>query len=176
MIPMFITTRKARHEDSQAIAHLLYAHYSFSSEQEANETFQREYALHYHFRVAESEGRIVGIVSWRMHGLMKHGIIKLKRAAVSLEAQQWEDVLEVLFDAALADADWYYRTHGTALRKVYTVIPKNHDPMHVFLQEKGMELEAVLRDHYYQGRDEYLYSLFLNQPQNFKALLSSTGA
>ncbi len=155
-----IQTRKASLKDGPVIIGLLSAFYNFSDPEEAWEVFHREMSLHYHFRVAEEEGEILGVMSWRMHGLPKHGIMKLKRIAVAREYPDREAVLEMLFDSTVADADYYYRQQESQLRKVYIVTPQQNSFVQSFMEEKGMTLEAVLRSHYYQGRDECMYSLF----------------
>lgn len=156
-----IQTRRATIKDGHKIAQLLSEWYNFANGTEAYHIFLREYSLHYHFRVAVLDKEIIGVINWRMHGLIKHGIVKLKRVAFFPETTNWREIYESLFDSALAEADHFYKQKGSHLRKVYMVTPEGSTKMHDFLQDKGMTKEAVLRDHYYEGRDEFLYSLFL---------------
>lgn len=157
-----ITTRKANQHDVETIAELLSAFYNFSDIEEARSVVRREYSLHYHFRIAEDDGHPIGVLTWRAHGLPKHGIIKLKRVAIDREIPDRQATFELLFDATIADADYLYHQEHAYLRKVYAVTPADNLFLSSFFEEKGMVQEAVLKNHYYDGRDEVMYSLFLH--------------
>jgi N-acetylglutamate synthase-like GNAT family acetyltransferase len=158
-----VSIRKATLHDAESVIEVLSRYYNFENKDEALQIFHREYSLHYHFRVAVEGDEILGVVSWRMHGLPKHGIAKLKRIAVLPDSEQRSMVLEMLYDAALADMDYFYRDQGYALRKVYMMVPGNNQFLHAFVRDHGMHCEARLHSHYYEGRDEYMYSLFMIQ-------------
>lgn len=159
-----ITIRKARRNDANAILNLFMQYYNFSDIGEAREAFFTEFALHYHFRIAETNGEVVGVMSWRTHGQPKHGIVKIKRIAVSRDRLDRQDLFEMLFDSTIADAEYHYLKLGFRLRKVFTLAPKESMTLQQFLEEKGMSVEAILANHYYDGRDECMYSLFLQSP------------
>jgi len=100
-----VITHKASLSDGNLIADLLMQISRFASHSEALAVFEREYSLHYHYRIAYSYGAPVGLVSWRTHGLLKHGVAKLKRIGVVEHFPDSTAILEMLFDAAIAEAE-----------------------------------------------------------------------
>ncbi len=156
-----ITVRRASLKDSLVVSKLLKKKYNFSSLVEARKCFQEELKNKDHFRVAETESGVVGLISWRSQGTLRHGVAELRRLAVLSDYSDPLAVKEALFDVMLAEADNYYREHGWRLRKVFSLIHADSRNIKRFFIDKGMQQEAVLRNHYYPGRDELVFSLFL---------------
>lgn len=156
-----ISVRKATLRDSRVISELLAKKYKFSTPAEASRVFRMEYQQSHHFRLAESDGRILGILSWRPQGTLQHGVVELVRLAVVSDCPDPRQIKEELFDVMIAEADFYYRQHGARLRKIFSMIHADAKHVKKFFLDKGMQQEAVLHNHFYNGRDELIFSLFL---------------
>lgn len=154
------TVRKATAEDADRVADLLKAKYSFATLGEAKAAFAYEKEYH-HFRVAEEDGHLLGLISWQAQGTVKHGVMEVARFAVLKDAQNPTAIKEELFDAAIAEAEFFYETQGTKLRKVFSMIHADSKHLQAFFANKGMHQEAVLKDHYHYGKDELVFSMFV---------------
>jgi len=154
-----VKIHKAGCQDGQEISKLLKDKYSFSSVAEALETFNGE-CTYQHYRIAEEAEKIVGLISWRPQGIFKHGVVELSRIAVSPYVNDTLTVKELLFDVMVAEADYFYKQHGSKLRKIYSMIHADNREIKDFFINKGMLQEAVLRNHYHRGTDELVFSLF----------------
>jgi N-acetylglutamate synthase-like GNAT family acetyltransferase len=155
-----LTVRKANAEDADRVADLLKAKYSFATVAEARTAFAYERAYH-HFRVAEDSERILGLISWQPQGTTKHGVAEVTRFAVLQDAPNQTAIKEQLFDATIAEAELYYESRGTKLRKIFSMIHADSKHLQNFFANKGMHQEAVLKDHYHFGQDELVFSMFL---------------
>ncbi|MFA5052133.1 MAG: hypothetical protein WC544_03690 [Patescibacteria group bacterium] len=156
-----ISVHRATLRDDRIVAGLLKQKYSFRTLQESAQTFRSEIRHHHHFRLAFLDGQPVGLISWRTQGSEYHGVAELVRLAVLSDVPDPRQVKEALFDVMLAEADSYYREHGTRLRKVFSMIHADNRHIREFFQDKGMRQEAVLKNHFHPGMDELVFSLFL---------------
>lgn len=152
--------RKAFCRDGRAISKLLKEKYNFDSLKEAYETFELE-CLSCNYRICEDGRRVIGLISWRIQGTLKHGVVELTRIAVSASVENPKEVQEMLFDVMIAEADYYYKKNNFKLRKVFSMIHADSREVKEFFMNKGMEPEAVLRNHYRGNKDELILSLFL---------------
>ncbi|MBI5037802.1 MAG: GNAT family N-acetyltransferase [Candidatus Kerfeldbacteria bacterium] len=155
-----ISIRKANCDDGQTVSQLLHSRYSFSTEDEAAAVFTHE-CEYQHYRIAEVDGKPVGLISWRPQGTERHGVVELTRIAVAPDVEDRAFVKELLFDQMIAEADYYYKQHGKHLRKVFSMIHADNKDVKEFFQNKGMHQEAILRNHFHRGTDELVYSIFL---------------
>lgn len=155
-----INIRKASCVDSRIISQLLHKKYSFQSPEEAEGIFLTE-CQNNHFRIVEDGEKVIGLISWRIQGILNHGVIELARIAVDPDILDPTYVKEMLFDVMVAEADYYYKKYGFKLRKIYSLIHEDNRVVKDFFIDKGMEQEAVLRDHYRRGQDELVFSMFL---------------
>lgn len=155
-----VSVRRASCDDAKTVATLLHRKYNFSSVDEASDVFEYE-CQNQHYRIAEEDGRVVGLISWRPQGTMRHGVVELTRIAVLPDISDPVAVKEVLFDVMVAEADHYYKQHASRLRKIFSMIHADNRHVQDFFVDKGMSQEAVLRNHFRQGQDEHIYSLFL---------------
>lgn len=153
------TIRKATCEDSQLVSKLLHQRYRFNSPDEARTVFDAE-CVWQHFRIAERDGEPVGLISWHPQGTIEHGVVELTRIAVSPTISNRMYVKEMLFDQMVAEADYYYKQHGSRLRKVFSMIHADNEEVKEFFTNKGMQQEAILRNHFRRGTDELVFSLF----------------
>jgi len=156
-----IEIHKAVKQDGRVASRLLKEKYNFSSLSEANKIFQNE-IRYCHFRIAQQATRVIGIIGWRVQGTLKHGVIELTRIAVSSNYDDPLYVKEMLFDVMIAEADYYYKQRHAKLRKVFSMIHADKKHIKDFFINKGMQQEAILRNHFRHGTDELIFSIFLN--------------
>lgn len=156
-----ITVRKAILQDSRSVSEFLKEKYSFATLSEARKVFCTEFKRHQHFRLAIDDGRIVGLISWRPQGTVRHGVAELTRLAVVTDCPDPVKIKESLYDVMIAEADLYYRRHDSRLRKVFSMIHADARHIKQFFLDKGMQQEALLKSHFHPGKDELVFSLFL---------------
>lgn len=99
---------------------------------------------------SKRKGKVVGFVAWKNVGKPKHKLIELIRIEV----------------------DKKYRNHGIAtdlfkrmfkrirFRKLFLTTHKSNIIAHRFYEKMGMIYETTLKNHYYNGEDEFVYSMF----------------
>jgi ribosomal protein S18 acetylase RimI-like enzyme len=151
--------RRAIATDARGIAAILAQSYNIASAEEGEAVFREECGRGICYLVAVEGGQVVGLTSWMVHGLPKHGLAELDRIAVS-PALRGQGVAAGLFQALLADADAHYGAHGGRLRKLFLMTHADNLRAQAFYQKMGFVVEATLKDHYYQGKDELVMSLF----------------
>lgn len=151
--------RKAVAEDAEGIAEVLAESYNISDEKEGIGVFEDETGKGHHYLVAEEGGKIVGIVTWLPHGLPKHMLAELDRIAV-LPGFRGKGVAEKLKDALIGDCRKWFRERGSRLRKLYLLTHEDNARARKFYGKMGFAHEATLKDHYYAGKGECVYSMF----------------
>ncbi|MBD3310128.1 GNAT family N-acetyltransferase [Candidatus Woesearchaeota archaeon] len=156
--------RKALPEDREEIGEVLRQSYNIDSSEEGAEVFTQEIERHYRFILAvdDSEGKdkVVGLVSWQMHGLPKHQLAELDRIAVVPEFKG-KGTAKALFDFMKSEMEKEYLSKGSRLRKIYLLTHASNKRAQRFYEKLGFFKETVLKDHFYQGEDELVYSVFL---------------
>ncbi len=95
-----------------------------------------------------------------MHGTPKHGLCELDRIAV-LPEERGKGVGAMLFDALLKDAENFFLLNDSQLRKIFLFTHENNSTATDFYKKLGFTKEAVLKNHYYKGINEVVFSLFL---------------
>ena len=151
--------RKANAKDAVGIATVLKEAYNVDSIEEGVGIFKEEAVKKYNYIVADDDGRIAGIVTWQIHGLPKHQLCELDRIAV-LPEYRGKGIADGLFKALIKDSDAEYRKKGFKLRKLYILCHADNKRAHAFYKKMGMKHETTLKDHYYKGRDEFVFSRF----------------
>ncbi len=151
--------RKPAPKDAKAIAYVLAQCYSIRDEKEGVEVFESEAKKGHRYIVAEENDKIVGIVTWLPHGLPKHMLAELDRIAV-LPEMRGKGVAEQLKDALIEDCKKWYEEQGFQLRKLYLLTHEDNKRARKFYEKMGFSHETTLKEHYYQGRDECMYSIF----------------
>jgi N-acetylglutamate synthase-like GNAT family acetyltransferase len=151
--------RKALAKDAIGIATVLKECYNISTIKEGVKVFETEVAKKYNFIVADDNGRVCGITTWQVHGLLKHGLCELDRIAV-LSDYRGKDVGGGLFDALVKDVDLEYKKGSFKLRKLYILCHADNVKAHKFYKKMGMKKEVVLKDHFYKGKNEFVFSRF----------------
>lgn len=151
--------RKAKLKDAKGIAEVLTKSYNVKSIKEGMDVFRYEAKKFHNYIVAEENEKIIGLVTWIVHGLPKHQLCELDRIAV-LPQYRGKGVAKQLFNALVGDAKAYYKKHKSRLRKLYLLTHADNKRAHRFYEKLGFKHEATLKEHYYKGKDEYVYSMF----------------
>jgi len=149
--------RTAIIDDADNIADILIKSYNMTSI-EARTTFINESKI-FNFIVVEKGKEIIGLVSWVMHGLPKHGLCELNRIAV-LPAERGKGIGKTLFDNLVKDAEQFFRDNDSRLRKIFLFTHETNKAAEKFYTSVGLDSEAKLKNHYYDGVDELVFSKF----------------
>jgi [ribosomal protein S18]-alanine N-acetyltransferase len=152
--------RKATAKDVSGVAAVLKVSYNIDSIDEGKEAFLLELSKGINYIIAVEDDRIIGLTTWLMHGLPKHGLAELDRIAV-LPAVRGKGVSKELFDALIADAKKFYASKGKKFRKLYLLTHASNERAHKFYEKLGMRHETTLQKHYYDNEDEWVYSIFI---------------
>ncbi len=157
-----IRIRKAVHEDANEIANVLLDFYNMDNKDEAKNAFLSELSKDYKYIVATDNGSIVGLVTWLMHGLPKHGLFELDRICV-LSKSRGKGLGEILVNGLIEDAKNWYVEHNSKIRKLYLLTHEDNVLAQNFYEKVGFSHESTLKSHYYDKLDEKLYSIFFNE-------------
>ena len=151
--------RKATSKDAKGIANVLVNSYNIKTIKEGIVVFRNETLKKYNYLVAVENGRVVGIVTWQMHGLPKHELCELDRIAV-LPEYRGMGIAKELFKCLIKEANKEYKRKGYRLRKLYILTHASNKKAQKFYEALGCKREAALKSHFYKGEDEYVYSRF----------------
>ena len=154
-----IVIKEATHNDKSQIAEVLLDFYNMSDLNEAINAFLSELEKDFHYIVAVENGKIIGLVTWFMHGLPKHGLFELDRICI-LSASRGKGVGIMLVDRLVDDAREWYNKLDEDIRKLYLLTHEDNKNAHAFYEKIGFEHETTLKDHYYDNKDERVYSMF----------------
>ncbi len=94
-----------------------------------------------------------------MHGLPKHGLFELDRICI-LSKSRGKGVGRILINALIDDAKNWYQDHESKIRKLYLLTHEDNISAQAFYEKVGFYHEATLNNHYYDKKDERLYSIF----------------
>lgn len=152
-----IKFRKAKLSDAEKIGKLLKLGFRIDSVKEGAYVFTQETKTGHTYFIAEDGNKIVGAIAWRRIGLPKHMLGKITRFTV---ADGYEKTREPLFKKAVQELDKEYHAKGLHLRKIYLNVHANNKKLQEFYKRIGLIHEATLKDHFYKGVDEYMFSMF----------------
>ncbi len=153
--------RQATPKDAKGIANVLAQSYNIKDIAEGISVFKNEARKGNYYIVAEEKDKIVGIVTWLMHGLPKHQLAELDRIAV-LPQYRGKGIAQKLFRALIKDTKLFYKKHKSKLRKLYLLTHADNIRAHKFYEKLGFKHETTLKSHYYKDKDEYVYSMFFD--------------
>ena len=156
---MKVKIRKANLKDAKGIANVLVQSYNIKDLKEGISVFKSEIKKSHQYIVAEENDKIIGIVTWLMHGLPKHQLCELDRIAV-LPDYRGKRVSRQLFGALIKDSKALYKKNKSKLRKLYLLTHADNIRAHKFYEKLGFKHETTLKQHYYKDKDEYVYSMF----------------
>ena len=154
-----ILLREATYHDKDQIAKVLLDFYNMKDADEAAQSFNNELDKDFHYIVAEEAGKIIGLVTWLMHGLPKHGLFELDRICILSEARG-KGVGRKLVDKLIDNASKWYDNESEKIRKLYLLTHEDNKNAHSFYEKVGFSHETTLKDHYYKGQDERVYVMF----------------
>jgi len=153
--------RIANEKDAEQIANILISYYNLENLEEAKNTFLNELKKDNHYIVAEEDEKIIGLVTWLMHGLPKHQLAELDRIIV-LPESRGKGLGKKLVNELIKDTNNAYEKNGYKLRKLYILTHADNKKAHIFYEKVGFKHETTLKDHYYKGKDEFVFSRFFN--------------
>ena len=154
-----IFLREASYDDKEQIAEVLLDFYNMNDNDEAIKSFTTELEKDFHYLVAEEGGKIIGLVTWLMHGLPKHGLFELDRICILSDARG-KGVGRRLVDRLILDATKWFDKEGGNIRKLYLLTHEENKNAHIFYEKVGFVHDATLKDHYYKNQDERVYVMF----------------
>ena len=154
-----ILLREATYDDKDQIAKVLLDFYNMNDVDEAIQSFNNELDRDFHYIVAEEAGKIIGLVTWLMHGLPKHGLFELDRICILSEARG-KGVGRKLVDKLIDNASKWYENESEKIRKLYLLTHEDNKNAHSFYEKVGFSHETTLKDHYYKDQDERVYVMF----------------
>ncbi len=106
-----IVLKEATSKDEIQISDVLLDFYNMDDRDEAINTFLSEIEKDFHYIVAIENGKIIGLVTWLMHGLPKHGLFELDRICI-LSTSRGKGVGAKLVDKLVEDASKWYKKNG----------------------------------------------------------------
>ena len=152
-----IKYRKAKLSDAKQVGAILKDGYRIDNVAEGILVFKGEIKSAHTYLVAENGKKIVGLIVWRRIALPKHRLGKIMRFHV---LPGYDKIKEEMFEKAVQALDKEYKEKGTRLRKIYLYVHSNNKKLQEFYEKVGLIHEATLKDHFYKGVDEYVYSMF----------------
>ena len=156
-----ILIRLAVPEDINEIAEVLHSAYNISSIEEAKKVFISETSKGIIYLVAEKNNKILGITTFIIHGLPKHGLAELDRIAV-LPEFRGGGIGKKLFNGLIDELKKYYKQNNCSLRKLYLLTHKDNEVAQSFYKKLGLNHETTLKSHYYKDKDEYVFSILFD--------------
>jgi ribosomal protein S18 acetylase RimI-like enzyme len=156
-----IQIKSAQDKDSDQIAVVLLDFYNMKNKDEAIRTFKSESQKGYHYIVAKKNDQIIGLVTWLTHGLLKHGLFELDRICL-LKESRGIGLGKTLVDKLIENARIFYKERSEKIRKLYLLTHEENKSAQFFYEKIGFSHEATLKDHYYRGKQEKVYSMFFN--------------
>ena len=155
-----ILIRRAKEEDALKIAYVLLDFYNIKDQEEAKKTYIDERGKEFHYIVATENNKILGLVTWLVHGLPKHGLFELDRICI-LGSSRGKGIGKKLVNALIDDARKWYLKKNEQARKLYLLTHESNTNAHLFYEQVGFRHETTLKDHYYKDQDERVYTIFL---------------
>ena len=157
-----IILRKAKLEDANQIANVLLDFYNMENVDEARSAFLNEVSKDYKYILAIENGMIIGLVTWLIHGLPKHGLFELDRICI-LSESRGKGLGKILFNSLIDNARKWYKKNNSKIRKLYLLTHEDNILAHAFYEKVGFRHESTLENHYYNNKNEKLYSIFFNK-------------
>jgi len=151
--------RKPTTKDKEQIANVLLTGYNMDSIKEALQFYLDDLSQGMNYVVAEDKNKIIGLITWKMHDIPKHQLAELHKVCVIPE-HRGKGVSKQLFQALIKDANNYYKKHNHKLRKLYLMTHKSNTAAIKYYEKMGFKIEATLPNHYYDGEDELVLSMF----------------
>ncbi len=160
--------RKAVKTDAEMVGRVLVSSYNISDIQEGIRVFHEETEKKFNYVVAE-ESTVVGIASWVAHGLPKHGLCEMDRLAV-LPGYRSRGIAKKLFSFLVENAKGFYVSNNSRLRKLYLLTHAANGNAQELYKKLGFSYEAAFTDHYYDGVNELVFSMFFGREKHHESI------
>ena len=144
--------------DVGKVSKLLVKGFNIGSSKEGKEIFLKERKRDT-FIIAEENGQLHGLISWGIRGVPKHQLVRIARICIVNSKKKNEVAIELLREAT-QEADKFFKKKNLKLRKMYAMVRSTNKKLKDFYKKMGFVEEAKLKDHYYKGKDEFIFSLF----------------
>lgn len=150
---------KAVVEDSEQIIAIMLESFNIKSLEEGREAHLDELRGGHNFIVARDLSKVLGFTSWVAHGRLRHGLVELNHIAV-VPGYQGQGLAVGLFEELVASAQDYFEAEDGRLRKLFLLTHADNVQAQRFYKKMGLEHEATLRNHFYEGKEEFVMSKF----------------
>jgi ribosomal protein S18 acetylase RimI-like enzyme len=154
-----IIVRRAKDDDLELVAETLFKGGLAKTLKEGKDMFLRESKRGDVYLIALEGKKPLGIVSWIFQGAYRHELSELYHICVLPEARG-KGVGKKLFFALLDDINSVYEKKNKKLRKLYLLTHADNITAQKFYEKIGMVHEASLKDHFYKGKDEFVYAYY----------------
>lgn len=151
--------RKATLDDKEKIAEVLLELLNIKDIEKARQAFLREINKGDNYIVAEDNGKIIGLVSWLMHGRPSHGLAELYHI-ITLKESRGKGVGRKLFKMMIEEIKKEYKKNNSNLRKLFLLTRSTNKGTHIFYEKLGFKHETTLKEHFYKDKDEFVFSMF----------------
>ncbi len=158
---MNLNLRKAIKEDAEQIGLILFESYNIDSSKEGTKVFLDEIIKGLNYLVAVSDEKLIGLISWQVKGLPKHGLFELDRIAV-LKDLRGKGIARQLFDFMEKEAKEFYLSNNSKARKLFLFTHEDNETAVSFYEKMGLEKDALLKNHYYKNKNELVMRKFLD--------------
>lgn len=146
-------------EDKKDASKLLFELLNVDSVEEAENTFEKEINAGHKYILALENNEAVGLISFFLHGRIKHGLVELYHLVV-LEKMRGKGVAQQLMDELEIELKKIYQFQGGQLRKLFLMTRATNKRAQKFYKKAGFIHEAILKEHFYIEQDELVMSKF----------------
>jgi len=150
---------KAKLSDKKQVGLILFELLNIKSASEGEKVFLSETKKGHIYLLAKDKGKVVGLVTYLMHGRPMHGLAELYHIVVMPE-QRGSGAAKKLFDELEKEIKKEYKKMGGKLRKLYLMTRHSNARAQKFYKKMGLEFETKLKSHFYRGKAEYIFSKF----------------
>ena len=108
------------------------------NKEEATKVFINEREKEFHYIVAIENIEILGLVTWLVHGLPKHGLFELDRICILGNSRE-KGIGKKLVDALIEDVKGWYMDRNEKTRKLYLLTHEDNTNANLFYEEVGFK-------------------------------------
>lgn len=156
---IMVCLREADVKDVEDLAKLHVECSSMENIDEAVKHVKSHFEAHYHFYVLEQNSSIIGLFEWIPKGRLKHGLVEIGRVGIAEEFRR-RGFGTLLMEESIKKVQDFYKKRGLTLRKMFLLANQTNIPARKLWEKVGFQKEGILEDHYAEGRNEVIYSLF----------------
>ena len=170
-----IQLRKATIKDISKVALVLNKSYNISSIKEGEEVFLEELKKNHTYLLAEKNSEILGITTYIIHGLPKHGLAELDRIAVMPNFRNL-GIGKLLFAELINSLKNDYISKNSKLRKLFGLPDSSQNSFQQNLVESG-DADSVTLETYKRSTDNPILNTILTEKfsSQFQTTCSGSG-